>query len=231
MANSEDLPENDQSIDFFVPKSCCPERLKTPQFPSPESCLPPDMMEKVEEKIVEANLLLLDLALEDDRSVQETYQKVFDGLIGLDVELMNTEGEIMVGRVVISAFDFVLLRHDKHNMVVPHNQINLVKPSGRYAEPFPDADLVYIDPYLRRKLTFQFGKVVASSPELIQLFFRIPLAVYLLLFEGKLVKIVIEETLIEGILMDVNKESIVLKSEEEKKVIPIEKIGRIILDA
>ncbi|PID00892.1 MULTISPECIES: hypothetical protein [unclassified Sporosarcina] len=215
--------------DFFIPVKCCPERADSPELPSPESCLPPEKREEVDRKIAEANRLLLDLALDDNRSIQETYQRAFDGLIGLEVEIVNPLDETISGVVMMAAFDFILLSRDDYKIIVPYEQIESVKASGCYAELVPVANLLNIGPRLRRKLTFQFGKVVGSSPELIQLFFKIPLAVYLLLFEDQTIKVRVGRSLIEGVLVDVNKESIVLEMNKEKSIIAIGNIAHIMV--
>lgn len=218
-----------QKPDFFIPGKCCPERADSPELPSPESCLPPEKREEVDKKIAEANRLLLDLALGNNRSIQETYQRAFDGLIGLEVEIVNPLDETISGVVMMAAFDFILLSRDDYKIIVPYEQIESVKASGCYAELVPGANLLNINPHLRRKLTFQFGKIVGSSPELIQLFFKIPLAVYLLLFEDQTIKARVGRSLIEGVLVDVNKESIVLEMNKEKSIIAIGNIAHIVL--
>lgn len=219
-----------QKPDFFIPKKCCPERAKNPELPSPESCLPLKKRREVDEKIAETNRLLLDLALDDNRSIQETYQRAFDGLIGLEIEIINPVDETISGVVMMGAYDFVLLSREDYKIIVPYKQIESVKACGYYSEQVPKANLLNIDPHLRRKLTFQFGKVVGSSPELIQLFFKIPLAVYLLLFEEQAIKVRVGRSLIEGVLVDVNKESIVLELNKEKSIISIGNIGHIVVD-
>ena len=151
-------------------------------------------------------------------------------MIGLEVEIINPLDETISGVVVMAAFDFILLRRDDYKIIVPYEQIESVKSSGYYAELVPEANLLNIGPRLRRKLTFQFGNVVGSSPELIQLFFKIPLAVYLLLFEEQTIKVRVGRSLIEGILVDVNKESIVLKLNNEKSIIAIGDIGGVMVD-
>ncbi|MBO1913825.1 hypothetical protein J4G37_54550, partial [Microvirga sp. 3-52] len=71
---------------------CCPERLPSPQLPSPADCLPPAELAKLLEEIRDTNELLLDLALSDSRPPQESYRKVFDGLTGLRVEIADHSG-------------------------------------------------------------------------------------------------------------------------------------------
>ena len=67
--------------DFCIPESCCPERIKADQLPSPNSCLPEDELRELEAKIDAANELLLDLALSNERP-EEARRKSFEGLIG-----------------------------------------------------------------------------------------------------------------------------------------------------
>ena len=225
--SSSVIPEQGQKNDFYIPERCCPERFPSPRLPSPVDCLPPEVLESVIEKIRDANELLLDLALADERPPEETFQKVFDGLVGLRVEITNQLGETIEGRVTLAGFNFVVLQEEEIVSILPYSQIETIKPDGRFAEPYPGPELTEIDPCLRRDLTFHFGKVVSSSPELIHLFFRIHLDVYLLLVEAKRIQVKIDGSTVEGLLTDVNKETIVLKVVEERNIIPIDKISLI----
>ncbi|MET0787582.1 MAG: hypothetical protein ABWY25_12855, partial [Paenisporosarcina sp.] len=129
--------------------------------------------------------------------------------------------------ITLSGFDFVVLREEDSILVLPYSHIETIKPFGRFAEPYHDAELSSIDPCFRRELTFHFGDVVSSSPELIHLFFRVYLAIYLLLFEDERLQIVVDGSPVEGILTDVHKDSIVLSVQEVKTIIPIEMISLI----
>jgi len=213
--------------DFCIPEACCPERFPSPKLPSPTDCLPPNELEKVLEEIEAANELLLDLALDSKRSINETYQKVFDGLIGIRVEITNGLGESVEGKVTLSGLEFVSLEEEEITWLYPYSQIETIKPYGRYAEPFHDPELSLIDPCFRRDLTFHFGDVVSSSPKLLQLFFRIPLDVYLLLFKEKHVQVKMIDSTIEGTLGDVYKDSITLNQQDETTIIQMEKISLI----
>lgn len=219
--------EHEQKNDFYIPERCCPERFPSPQLPSPVDCLPPEVLERVIEKIRDANELLLDLALADDRPPEETFQKVFDGLIGLRVEITNQISETIEGIVTLAGFTFVVLSEEETVSILPYRQIETIKPSGRFAEPYPDPKLTEINPCLRRDLTFHFGEVVSSSPELVHLFFRIHLDIYLLLVEAKRIQVKVDGSTVEGLLTDVNKETIVLKVLEDINIIPIDKISLI----
>ena len=216
--------EQEHKNDFYIPKRCCPDRFPSPQLPSPADCLPPEVLERVIEEIRDANELLLDLALADERPPEETFQKVFDGLVGLRVEITNQLGETIEGGVTLAGFNFVVLQEEEITFILPYSQIELIKPSGRFAEPYPGPELTEIDPCLRRDLTFHFGEVVSSSPELIHLFFRIHLDIYLLTLDAKRIHVKIGGSTVEGLLTDVNKETIVLKVEAERTIIPIDDI-------
>ena len=219
--------EQNHTNDFCIPEQCCPERFPSPQLPSPTACLPENLLEQVLVEIEEANELLLDLALADDRPIEEVFQKVFDGLMGLRVEITNKIGETISGRVTLSGFNFVVLEEKELVSIYPHNQIETIKPIGKYAEPHHSPEFSEINPCFRRDLTFNFGEVVASSPALIHLFFRIRLNVYLLKFEDKKIQVKVDNTIVEGLLVKVNKETIALKVKDENNIIPIDKISLI----
>ncbi|MGB2992710.1 MAG: hypothetical protein WBB47_08760, partial [Paenisporosarcina sp.] len=220
-----------QSDYFHIPHRCCPDQFPSPTYPSAADCLPPDMLEQVVEKIRDANELLLNLALDDNRPQHETYQKMFDGLVGIRVEITNLLGETTEGKITLVGFDFVVLREEEMNIMFPFSEIDSIKPFGRYAEPYHDPELTKIDPCFRRDLTFHFGEVVSSSPELIQLFFRIRLSVYLLLFQEKRILVKTDGLTREGLLTEVNKESITLKVEEESTIFPLAMIRLITMTA
>lgn len=210
---------------------CCPERFPSPQLPSPATCLPPEEMTKLIEQIRDANELLLDLALSEDRSSRETYRKAFDGLTGLRVEIADHKGGKVEGVVTLVGSDFLVLREDAHATLVPFDKIDGILPYGKYSEPYPVSEIGGMKPALHRELTFHFGKVVASSPKLIQLFFGIRLDIYLLLLEDKRVKVTLEDMIVEGIITDANKESITVDIKGERNVIPMEKISLIVVNS
>ena len=198
----------------------CPEILPTPQLPSPTDDLPPELLEDIQD----ANDLLLDLALSDDRSIDETYQKVFDGLSDLSVQVIDQSGNAIEGKVILAGFDFVVLEGEASNIILPYPNIKKVLPAGRFAEPFPALDLLDASSGCKRELAFRFGETVASSPELIHLFFRIRLAVYLLTLEKLPIEVIAEDDTFQGTLGYVSKETICLATEAKEIEIPIGRI-------
>lgn len=329
--------------DFCIPEECCPQRLETPKFPSPTSCLPEEQTRELEERIEATNELLLDLALSNERP-EEGRMKSFEGLIGqlVDVKIKCVEageeedpelneGDVqgvsetaliskcfdtiekedeykitpmghtltvdpdlppkkknqrkkkilnwrkkvgkfknrkyknrkiiikkgvknkkvskrkrkgvvnkqvvniaengnLSGVVHVVGRDFVLLRKNKKEILIPLLRINSIKPHNRFAQPFNEPKLLDIDPCLRRALTFNFGETVASSPELIEIFFKLTLPIFLLICLEKMVKIKVADEEFEGTVVEVNKESLVISMRNgEKRDIPFHSICFIIM--
>ncbi|QOR67623.1 hypothetical protein IM538_05640 [Cytobacillus suaedae] len=224
--NCPEFVPADAPDDFCIPEECCPPRIQQPKFPSPNSCLPEERLEELEAKIRQANQVLLDLGLSEERTPDEIYQRAFDGLIGQKVlvEINCPVSEevqrniIKCGIVTLVGFDFVVLRNkNEKEIIIPFGVINKIKLKGRFAEPNEENSLNEIDPCFRRRLTFRFGETVSSSPELIQLFFRLRLKIYLMLLVNKRLMVRIEGKKIRGTLFDVHRETLTLKKKIKVK--------------
>ena len=83
------------------------------------------------------------------------------------------------GFVKLVGSDFVQLEKNRETFIIPFNKICLVLSKKPYHPPRTTAPLLDIDSCFRRDLTFNFGETVAHDPELIQIFFRIKLSMYL----------------------------------------------------
>lgn len=213
--------------DFCIDDSCCPDKYPSLEFPSPVSCLPEEKLAELNQRINAANNLLLDLALDDDRLPEETFLKVFSGLAGLQVEVEIDGGRKLEGKVHTAGHDFVVLLDKQTEVILPYRIIAKVEPCGRFAEPGREAEFREADPCLRRDLTFNFGATVASSPELLHLFFRMRFNIYLLFLEAKTIELTLGDESVEGFVTDVNKESVVVKVKKDIQIIPMDKITMI----
>ncbi|KZE37311.1 hypothetical protein AV656_12135 [Bhargavaea cecembensis] len=221
------LVAQDTIEDFCIDDSCCPERLQSPEFPSPTGCLPDRELAELIDRIDAANNLLLDLALDDERPPEETFLKVFSGLMGLQVKVEIGGGRTVMGKVHTAGHDFAVLLDEQTEVILPYRTIAKVEPCGRFAEPDHEAELREIDPCLRRDLTFNFGATVASSPQLLHLFFRMRFNIYLLFLEAKTVELTLGDETIVGFVTDVNEESVVLKVKKDVEIIPMGRITMI----
>ncbi|MBE4909417.1 hypothetical protein IMZ08_15300 [Bacillus luteolus] len=224
--NCPEFVPADAPDDFCIPEECCPPRIKQPMFPAPTSCLPEEQQEELEARIKQANQLLLDLGLSGERTPDEIFQRAFDGLVGQKVRVeincpVSEEVDrniIKRGRVMLVGFDFVVLRNKNgKEIIIPFEVVNTIKLNGRFAEPNEESELTEIDPCFRRRLTFRFGETVSSSPELIQIFFRLRLKIYLMLLVNKRLKVRLEGEKIKGTLFDVHRETLTLKIKKKKK--------------
>ena len=221
------LVAQDTIDDFCIDDSCCPDKKPSPEFPSPTGCLPEEELAELKERINAANTLLLDLALDDDRPPEETFLKVFSGLMGLQVKVEMDGGRTAEGKVHTAGHDFVVLLDEHTEVILPYRIIAKAEPCGRFAESGHEAELREVDPCLRRDLTFNFGATVASAPELLHLFFRMRFNLYLLFLEAKTIELALGDELVEGFVTDVNKESVVVKVGKDIQIIAIEKITMI----
>ncbi|MHA6250883.1 hypothetical protein [Oceanobacillus sp. CAU 1775] len=207
--------------DFCIPHCDCPEKIDQPSFPSPTTCMSSDETDLLEARINKANQKLLNLALSGERGVNEVFQNAFDGLQGqaVKVKLHSSSGKKQSrwGRVILVGFDFVLLEtKSETEIIIPYEKIMKLKLRGRYRAPEDEAELEKIEPCFRRRLAFQFGKTVAVSPELIQIFFRLSLSAYLLLMVNKRVRVALENYSVKGELMNVYKDRITLRAGKDK---------------
>ncbi|MFA1818901.1 hypothetical protein ACDX78_01640 [Virgibacillus oceani] len=215
------------SNDFCIPDYCCPDKIEQPQLTSPTSCMPQEQLEELEENIAQVNQILLDLALSGKRDNNQIFQRAFDALVGKKVTIIincprldGGRGSIeRIGRVSLVGFDFVAIRDkEKQMIIIPFQKVHKIKLSGSYAEIVNEneEELENIDPCLRRKITFQFGKIVSSSPVLIQNFFRLRLVNYLLLLVDKKVGIRFEDEFINDHINHVNRENVSFCSNKNK---------------
>jgi hypothetical protein len=234
----------DAPDDFCIPKNCCPDQIKQVKYPSPNSCLPHEVLEDLEARIAAANKFLLSLALRENEegARNAALREAFEGLIGQNVSVVFTDEEVeegneqepeeddnvvenvhyVTGRAFLAGRDFVILNKGHKMLLVPYLNICRIDLSNRWAEPLKEARLNEIDPCLRRCLTFQFGKVVSSSPELIHIFFGLTLSIFLQKLIDKEVKVVLEDEQLEGSIWTVDRNQFILCIDNNHKTISLE---------
>ena len=93
------------------------------------------------------------------------------------------------GFVKLVGSDFVQLQKNGKSFIIPFSKICLVLSKERYEPPKRKVPLADVDPCFRRDLTFKFGETVADDPELVQIFYRIRLSMYLKVFADEKVTI------------------------------------------
>ena len=244
---SPDAPD-----DFCTPEELCPDRQEMFKFPSPNSCLPEEVLEALELRIEAANEFLLDLALSNRRDRNEVFHTVFEKLLGREVKVFlecasveqnnaevrptiaNNEAEqaeknVVTGFVHLAGRDFSILKNENKLLLLPHRQIGKIELLNRFTIPHDPPSLNNIDPCLRRCLTFRFGEVVSGSPELIQIFFGLDLRMFLLLSIGKRIKLILEDEAMEGAIFDADGETLVICENENRRTIPLDRVCSIVV--
>lgn len=122
------------------------------------------------------------------------------------------------GVVCFVGRDFVVLRQSNEQIIIPLLKIISLKTDSRIVQPLNEPELLDIDPCLRRSLTFNFGETVSCSPELIDIFFKTTLAIFLLTVLHKNLKIKINDEEFEGTLVEVTNESMLISLCNEKEM-------------
>jgi hypothetical protein len=271
--SSEDCESSSSSIpadDFCLPDGC-PERIDTPKFPSPTSCLSEERLHALEEKIDSANRLLLDLGLSNEQS-ENGRRILFDGLKGQTVKIKLTcsheekeqhpeaeaENEpielveqseiesktpsqklktkrllkkvnkkknllikrkrklrkknkgVIEGKVQLVGRDFVQLMEKGQKILIPFSKVCVTLTKKQFQPAVHEPSMINIDPCFRRELTFNFGETVANDPELVQLFFRIKLSMYLKTSVGERIIVKTDSERLQGIVKSVDSKNIII---------------------
>ncbi len=226
--------------DFCIPKEYCPEIIDTPKYPSPTTCLPEEQQIELEERIEEVNNLLLDLALSNRQEGLEeqdvlTRQNILDGLIGIEVSVKinglqdfkkrrrstrrkkkKGKGSWVKGCIELVGRNFLLLLvKDSKRMIVPLHRICSIKSVETSIPPITEPRFLETDPCFRRSLAFNFGETVSCSPELIHIFYRIDLKIYLLQLLDKKITVITPAKKITGVLVGNSEESVSLCIKED----------------
>jgi len=219
----------------------CSERQPNPSFPSPNTCLPREELERLKESVEEANRLLLSLALGNrEESELNSLQEAFEDIQGeqicieLSCELDNlalededyfVSNRIIEGTVWLAGRDFVVLTKQGRKIAVLYDKICKIETSYCGTE-CTDELVLNLTKCNRDRLTRHFGEVVSCAPQLIQFFFGIRLNAYLLQLIDCRIELVIEEEIVPSILCSVDADSIEVIIEEGKnrRIISLEEV-------
>ncbi|WP_089608075.1 hypothetical protein [Bacillus cereus] len=186
--------------------TCFPDA--PPVFPSPNSSLPQEELNQLQECIEEANNLLHIISNPRDPENTRALQLFLLTLRGLKVQAIiacDTTQEKQIGTLTNAGKDFIELTNQKKGKIlIPYLQICLLKRDCNQ-NPIPQPLPFNFTPPIRQNLILHFGKTVAANPLLINTFFGISLALYLQGFIGKKITIRLqnEENLIQGVLISV----------------------------
>jgi hypothetical protein len=242
-------------VDLFGSPFDCKKQIPTPRFSSPNSPLPPKALDRLQRNIEEANDLLRSLGSESDPANRRQLQLHFLSIRGADVSLKiiceeqekeeheqeskehilnlkmdknsKTKRSILQkkGKIFTAGRDFIQINQVGASVFVLYDRLIYVARDECEHVKQPEQELIDVDRKVRRELAFNFGDFVSKKPELVNLFFGIPLYKQLKEFLGGDVKVKIFDEEIVGTLVKVDEGVIqVLKRNDNKIEINLNEI-------
>lgn len=197
-----------------------------PRYSSPTSSLPAEAADQLRICIETANELLRTLSIRRDPNFFYRLMLRFRELRGLLVRVEvagKTEPYHLLGQLQDVGRDFIRLNRVGQNVFVPFPRLaKLTREASAEQEEehgrsggHHGGELADADPELRRNLVLNFGRVVSCSPELINLFFGIPLYLQLLHHVGCKVVVVTERQAVKGVLCESEEGRIQVRTGEQ----------------
>ncbi|WP_303984182.1 hypothetical protein [Niallia circulans] len=200
--------------DRFASPNICPPTIPTPRYNSPNSSLPLRELNALQACIEEINDTLRtignrrDLESHEQQQRQRQLQQHFRSLRYTLVKVIVAcdEGEMeILGILEDAGSNFIKLNTLSDKKLILFNRICLLKHDNSDADTFEhQQELLNIDMRLRREITLHFGEIVGRSPELINIFFGIPLYLFLLPIIGCKIRVKTDGENISGILCEVD---------------------------
>lgn len=169
----------------------CPPQVPTARFTSPNSQLPPQELAELQACIHEINEFLLAVGTPRPLRNREQLRHRVRRLIGITVRVaVSCEGnpaavEVSGGLKDVGR-DFIQVDTVGPQTFMPFDRIcTITRTDTGPLPPRQGGALRHIDPVLRRNLILRFGETVACDPELINIFFGLPLHLRLTRFLGQ----------------------------------------------
>jgi len=178
-------------------------------FPSPTGVGSPRQRDRLRQCIEEANELLRTLGNPQDEQNLRALQLRFRAMRGFGVEASvacGTHRETVRGRLLDAGRDYLdLCRNDKR-FFVPFAKLLTVARSRRHVPSTHGhhEELAGLSPELKRALVLDFANTVSRRPELINIFFGLPLHLRLASFCGERVRVKTDQgdgTIVSGVLV------------------------------
>ena len=119
------------------------------------------------------------------------------------------------GKIATAGRDFIQINPVGSFIFIPYNRLIFIK-RDECDVPEREPEFLDADRKTRRELAFNFGEFVKKDPDLVNLFFGIPLFKQLKEFIGEDVKVRVGEYILSGLLVCVDEGSIQLQCREEK---------------
>jgi hypothetical protein len=211
------------------PFQSCPEKIPTPRYRSPNSPLPQAQLDELQKCIETANDLLRSLGNERDPENQRQLQLHFLELHGILVRVKVKGPEKKheeVGSLMTAGKNFIVLNTVGKRVMIPFVKIDSLQYEGKGQDKKHHQELIHLNRQIKRELVLHFGEFVSRHPELVNLFFGIPLHLMLVQYKDRMVNLKVEEQsdVVSGKLVEVEENSLQILKNDQTVQIPLEKI-------
>lgn len=125
-------------------------------------------------------------------------------------KLRKKNKSIIEGKVQLVGRDFVQLMEKGQKILIPFSKVFVTLTKKQFQPAVHEPSLINIDPCFRREITFNFGETVANDPELVQLFFRIKLSMYLKTSVGERILVKTDSERLQGIVKSIDSKNIII---------------------
>jgi hypothetical protein len=211
------------------PFQSCPEKIPTPRYRSPNSPLPHAQLDALQKCIESANDLLRSLGNERDpenqRQLQLHFLELHGGLVRVRVKCLEKQYE-EVGSLMTAGKNFIMLNTVGKRVLIPFLKIVSLQYEGKDQDKKHHQDLIHLNRQIKRELVLHFGEFVSRNPELVNLFFGIPLHLMLVQYKDRMVNLKVEDKsdVVSGKIVEVEENFLQILKNDETVQIPIEKI-------
>lgn len=220
--------------DLFGLPFKCREGIDTPRFSSPNSPLSQEELDELQACIERANHILRSLVPDRDPNNLRQLQLHFLNLRGAvvsakilcgcshqakkdDKDYKHEELKIIKkkGKITTAGRDFLQINPTGSYLFILYEKLHSISRSEDIMMEH-EQEFIHADEQTRRKLTLQFGEFVAKNNELVNLFFGVPLLVYLKDFKGHDVVVRTNDGKVKGILTEIDGDQITLLNKMDR---------------
>ena len=229
-----ELPASAPDTRFCSPNKC-QDKIPTKRFSSPNSSLPPEELEQLKKFIEHINDLLRTLSNPRSPNNLTALRLHFIKLRGITAKVVydcNDNTGSIEGLLKEAGRDFIQIESAGEKHYIPYMRICELQYDSceeMHLEHESHQELIDIDPCLRREIVLNFGETVIKNPNLINIFFGIPLYLELLkLLDCRIaVKVLGQNDDIVGILIGSAEDKICIKINKLVQEIKIAEICKV----
>lgn len=226
--------------DLFGTPFCCQNRKRTRRFTSPNSPLDEEELNQLQACIEAANDLLRSLGSESDNENTRQLQLHFLDMSGKKVsaeiicKFKNHEADefsknsskaiSLKGKIANAGKDFLQINQNGSSVFIFYKNLLAIKRDNSSEGFDEESEFIDANQNLRRTLAFNFGEFVSKNPNLVNLFFGIPLYKMLKQYLGKDVDIFTKEKKFLGTLTKVEEGNVKIFEKDRERNIAIDEI-------